>query len=89
LNNDEEEYCICYTCGTLETNSSLISEEIEGQQVVCPSWPTWGMSFTASTLQIGDYHSYQHTTCCLFVCRGHAQGHFPVEGAVWQLPWTV
>jgi len=30
------------------------------QQVICPSWPTWGMPFMASTLQIGGYHSYQH-----------------------------
>jgi len=36
-------------------------------QVVCPLWPTWGLfvchgpePFTASTLQIGGYHSYQH-----------------------------
>jgi len=30
------------------------------QHVVCPSWPAWEMPFTASTLQIGGYHSYQH-----------------------------
>jgi len=28
--------------------------------IVCPSWPTWGMPFTAFTLQIGGYYTYQH-----------------------------
>jgi len=58
--------CRASICSCSDLSSSYLSSNAwkstcySKQQVVCPSWPTWWMPFTAFTLQIGGYYSYQH-----------------------------
>jgi len=75
---------------TPQAASSSSLNHRTGQRCFC----LWGFISDSYDLQSGsrEWHPSsrpRRTYILLFVCRGHAQGHFPVEGAVWKLLWTL
>jgi len=49
---------------SIDTNlKSMSISKFTNNKLYCPSWPTWGMPFTASNLQIGAITATNTTSC--------------------------